>query len=227
MIRMHYLGYRQLSDGRKVYCLRAEKVTSAKTSFGQKSNKRLKLPPRLARKHAQEALAKQFLSRRAQGAAPSPKRQQRPPLNKQATTVPKPSSQPHNTVDNAQKPSQLTIPSPDPTSAAPPASAVRPQQVERPQQRHQQPHGGAGPSQPREHVAVLSQQQEQPGNSIVDLVVKALLHRTDVDRTLVGKYLSLFARLPEVTRDIDGSVILRLAAEPSVEALQTFLQSAV
>ena len=223
MIRMHYLGYRELSDGRKVHCLRAEKVNTAqKVSSREKASlevkESLKLPPRLARKRAQDAFAKQFSVR--SGAALSPKRQQGPSLNKQATTVTKTT----NTVKNIQKPSQLTTPSPAPTSAAP-ASAARPQHVQQRQQRHQQPHGNVGPSQLRQHVAV--QQQEQRGNSMVDLVVKALLHRTDVDRTLVGKYLSLFARLPEITRDIDGSVILRLAAEPSVEALQTFLESAV
>ncbi len=129
-------------------------------------------------------------------------------------------------MKSIQKPSQLTTPSLAPSSAAP-ASEVRPQQIQRQQQRHQQPHGDAGPSQPRKPVSAPPQLQDQQGNSIVDLVVKALLHRTDVDRTLVGKYLSLFARLPEITRDIDGSVILSLAADPSVEALQTFLESAV
>ncbi len=222
---MHYLGYRELSDGRKVHCLRAKKIISV--------DKSEKLPPRLARKRAQEALAKQFSSGRPQGAAPSSKRQQAPSSNKQATKLSKKLPKPHNTVKNAQKkPSQGTIPRPAPTSAAAPAPAVRQQQqVEGPQQKRQQPYSDANPSQRHQHVTLPSQQQEpeqeQPGNSIVDLVVKALLHRTDVDRTLVGKYLSLFARLPEITRDIDGSVILRLAAEPSVEALQTFLESAV
>ncbi len=209
---MHYLGYRELSDGRKVHCLRAEKISS-----GQKPEEPLELPPRLAKNRAQEALAKQFSVR--SGAALSYKRQHAPSLNKQATTVPEITTKPRNTVKNTQKPSQLTTPSPAPTSAAP-TSAMRPQQVQRPQQMRQQPRDDAGPSQPR-------QQLDQPCNSIVDLVVKALLHRTDVDRTLVGKYLYLFARLPEATRDIDGSVILRLAAESSVEALQTFLESAV
>jgi hypothetical protein len=224
VIRMHYLGYRELSGGRKVHCLRAEKVSS-----GHKREETLKLPPRLARKRAQDALSKHFSSGQTQGAAPPAKQQQAPSLNTQATKVPKTIPQPRNTVKPIQKPSQLTTPSPAPTSAAPPASAVRQQQVQQRQQRHQQPHADAGPSQPRQqHIAAPSQQQhQQPGNSIVGLVVKALLHRTDIDRTLVGKYLSLFARLPEITRDIDGSVILRLAAEPSVQALQTFLESAV
>jgi hypothetical protein len=225
MIRMHYLGYRELSGGRKVHCLRAEKISSRekvntvkKMTSVEKSNQPLELPPRLAKKLAQEALSKQFSSGQAHRAAPLPKQQQAT-LNKQATKAPRTISQPRNALKNTQKPSQLTTPSPAPTSAAP-ASVVRPQQVQRPQQMRQQPRDDAGPSQPR-------QQLDQPGNSMVDLVVKALLHRTDVDRNLVGRYLSLFARLPEITRDIDGSVILRLAAEPSVEALQTFLESAV
>ncbi len=226
MIRMHYLGYRELSDGRKVHCLRAEKVRSAEKvssekrfSLRRKLEEPLELPPRLAKKHAQEALGKQFSVRN--GAAPSPKRQQGPSVNKQATTVPKTIPQPRNTLKNTQKkPSQLTTPSRGPTSAAP-ASAVRPQQ------KRQQPDGDAGPSKSPQHVSSQSLKQKQPGNSMVDLVVKALLHRTDVNRTLVGKYLSLFARLPEDIRDINGSIILSLAAEPSVEALQMFLESAV
>jgi hypothetical protein len=233
VIKMHYLGYRELSGGRKVYCLRAEKVSSAekvrsaekeKVSSGQKNEESLELSPRLAKKRAQEALAKQFSSDSDEAPAPSPKRQQGPSLNDQEDKVPRKIPQPRNKMEI---PSQLTTPRPAPTSAAP-ASAVRPQQVQRPQQMHQQPHGGAGPSPlRRQYVAASWQQQEQPGNSIVDMVVKALLHRTDIDRTLVGKYLSLFTRLPEITRALDGSVILRLAAEPSLEALRTFLESAV
>jgi hypothetical protein len=235
---MHYLGYRELSDGRKVYCLRVEKISSArkarsanKVRSDVKNEEPLEPPPRLAKKRAQDALAKHFSSGGAQG-APSPMRQQGPSLNKQATKVPAQKiPQPRNTARNI-KPSQLTTASPAPTSTAP-ATAVRPQQGQQQrQQMRQQPNNDAGPSNPRQQYvpAPLRQQdpeKQQPGSSIVGLVVKALLHRTDIDRTLVGKYLSLFARLPEITRDIDGSVILRLAAEPSVEALQTFLQSAV
>jgi hypothetical protein len=89
VIRMHYLGCRELNnDGRKVYCLRAEKVRPAKKVISGKPRKKaLELPPRLARKRAQEALAKQF-------SPPSPKRQQVPSLNKQAMKVPKTIPQP-------------------------------------------------------------------------------------------------------------------------------------
>jgi hypothetical protein len=138
---MHYLGYRELSGGRKVYCLRAEKVSTAeKASSEVKDETCSELPPRLAPKHA--VLAKQLSEH--QDEAPSPKtRQQGPSMNKKVTKVHKKVSQPRNTARKVQKPSQLlTNRSQGPASAAP-ASVARPQQRQRQrQQRQQQPHAG-------------------------------------------------------------------------------------
>jgi hypothetical protein len=132
---MHYLGYCELSDGRKVHCLRAKKVSSAEEVNIEEP---LKLPPRLATKRSQGDLANPILGHR--DPAPPPKRQQASLLNPQATKALKTIPQPHNTARNMQKPSHMTTPSPAPTSTAP-TSAVRPQQRQQrpPQQRQERP----------------------------------------------------------------------------------------
>jgi hypothetical protein len=71
------------------------------------------------------------------------------------------------------------------------------------------------------------QQQLQQGNSASDMVVDCLINHTDLDEQLVCKYLSIFGRLPDKTREIDGRVILSLAAGASVTRLQLFLEAAV
>ncbi len=191
---MHYLGHRELSDGRKLHCLRAEKVSSA-----EDSKEGVKLSSRLATKRAQEALATQFSSGQAQGAALSPKRQQGSSLNKQVTAAPRTISHP-------------MTPSWDPTSTAP-ASAVRPQQVQRSQQEPE-----AAPSQ---------QRQQQPGRTVASLVAKCLRTQTGLDRELVGRALKKYFTLNGEEKESFGDIVLELAQAPSVEALQTFLEGMV
>ncbi|KAG7669858.1 hypothetical protein KSW81_008002 [Nannochloris sp. 'desiccata'] len=71
------------------------------------------------------------------------------------------------------------------------------------------------------------QQQQQTTAELADKVSEALLYHPGLDKNLVYRYLPIFARLPDKTRDIDGNFILKLAAEPSGAGLQIFLEAAL
>jgi hypothetical protein len=70
-------------------------------------------------------------------------------------------------------------------------------------------------------------QQQHQVDSTAEQVLEALLYHPRLDKNLVYRYLPIFARLSDKTRDIDGKFILKLAAEPSGAGLKTFLGTAL
>ena len=89
-----------------------------------------------------------------------------------------------------------------------------------------QPQSTQAPQTQQQPLKRKRKPKEQPFDW-VSLVTTSLINRSDLDRGTVGNYLLLFATFTEQEMETYGKIIVHLAADSSVTALETLLKGAI
>ncbi|KAG7673297.1 hypothetical protein KSW81_006511 [Nannochloris sp. 'desiccata'] len=221
VLRMRYLGHRLLDNGTKVYCLHAEKVRPDNTE----ENKEVLLTEKTQIKRkatdikASRSTYRPVETRGARERGEEAKRIKTPLVSRKNAQLP--------STNGDQKTSRKKKSMPERYEGAPDwvKNVVQGQ--------YQRQHGEPGASGSKQQAASPQQQrqlQQQQVDSIAELadkVSEALLYHPGLDKNVVYRYLPIFARLSDKTRDIDGNFILKLASEPLGAGLQIFLEAAL
>jgi hypothetical protein len=220
---MHYLGYRVLTHGNKIYCLRSEKNPSRKKRKLSKAS-----TPSLVVSKRQDHVGHHELAA-GDLAGPSAVKVKTRSMTKRKETFFDTCHEhlPMGATKMAQpRPDGLALLEADqePTASDVSPHHAMPDWVQRAQEVHPAACQQNSPQQQHQ------QQASQPAANPVDWVLsvaRSLRNRSDLDRSLLGRYLSIFGRFSKGEQEIYGKIILELAADTSVVGLHSLLESAV
>jgi hypothetical protein len=227
VLKMTYMGWRRLQDGSKVHCLRAEKVPSG--NIEEIANLVDARQVFRKRKTVEKQLALANNEPQTRGPSDREEAAKRTRLyvsKKQAAAAP-------SSTENGQKTSRRKAKTPERYEPQ-----REPDWVITARQSHQGDAGASG-SRPQEANPPLPQlpppppqqqqqpQQRQSTETMTVLVTRCLRNRVDLDRGLVGRSLARFFKLSKEEQETFGEILIELAAEPSLEAIEVFLHGIV